>query len=134
MARSSPLRSAVSGVAEHLAHALLDDASVLGDPAVVWAELADAVSGAVGWLLEAIGARTPRAVDGVPLLPAAAGRGGCGGGAVAGRACGRPPGGIAGWRGRGRRGGGVGPDVLRCFSLQYVVRCDTLKGRGFGGG
>lgn len=51
------LRAAVPGSAEHLAHALLDDPAVLGDPVALWAELADG-AGAVGQLLEAIGART----------------------------------------------------------------------------
>jgi hypothetical protein len=70
------LRAEVSGAAEHLAHALLDDPCVLGDPAALWAELADGHGGAdaAGRLLEAVGARTPRAAADVPLAPAAAGR------------------------------------------------------------
>ncbi|MFF6829961.1 hypothetical protein [Streptomyces longwoodensis] len=69
------LRAEVPGAAEHLAHALLDDPCVLGDPAALWHELADGHGGAdaAGRLLEAVGTRTPRAVD-VPLAPAAAGR------------------------------------------------------------
>lgn len=71
------LRAEAPGADGHLAHALLDDPAVLGDPAALWAELAggtDEGAAAVSRLLEAVGGRAPRAVDGVPLPPAAAGR------------------------------------------------------------
>jgi hypothetical protein len=70
------LRAQVPGADGHLAHALLEDPTVLGDPGALWGELAggtDEGAAAVSGLLEAVGGRAPRAVDGV-LLPPAAGR------------------------------------------------------------
>lgn len=66
------LRTATPGVAEHLAHALLADPAILGDPDALWADLAAGPGGAdaASRLLTAIAARTPRA--GGPLPPAAA--------------------------------------------------------------
>ncbi|MFE2424414.1 hypothetical protein [Streptomyces hokutonensis] len=93
------LRAQMPGADGHLANALLDDPAVLGDPAALWAELAggtDEGAAAVSRLLEAIGGRAPRAVDGVPLPPAA----GRVGAAVvlwrAALAAGLPPGALAG--------------------------------------
>ncbi|WP_020684239.1 hypothetical protein [Streptomyces prunicolor] len=64
------LRAAVPGAAEHLAHALLADPALLGEPASWWTELAagtgDGVA-AVSRLLEAIAARTPHTGDDGPL-------------------------------------------------------------------
>ncbi|MEW2259701.1 hypothetical protein [Streptomyces sp. NPDC047869] len=64
------LRAAVPGAAEHLAHALLADPALLGEPAVWWTELAagpgDGVA-EVSRLLEAIAARTPHTGDDGPL-------------------------------------------------------------------
>ncbi|MEU6184022.1 hypothetical protein [Streptomyces coeruleorubidus] len=70
------LRAQVPGTAGHLAHALLDDPTALGDPAALWATLAAGTGGqdAVGRLLEAIAARTPPAGTDGPLPPAAAAR------------------------------------------------------------
>lgn len=68
------LRAQMPGADGHLAHALLDDPTVLGDPAALWTELAggtDEGAAAVSRLLEAVGGRVPRAVDGVPVPPAA---------------------------------------------------------------
>ncbi|MFJ3279011.1 hypothetical protein [Streptomyces halstedii] len=63
----------VPGAAEHLAHALLADPALLGEPAAWWTELAagpgDGVA-AVSRLLEAIAARTPHTGDDGPLPPA----------------------------------------------------------------
>ncbi|MFE5374017.1 hypothetical protein [Streptomyces mirabilis] len=67
------MRAAVPGAAEHLAHALLADPALLGEPAAWWTELAagpgDGVA-AVSRLLEAIAARTPHTGDDGPLPPA----------------------------------------------------------------
>ncbi|MEU9348978.1 hypothetical protein AB0D74_48055 [Streptomyces sp. NPDC048278] len=71
------LRAGLSGAAEHLAHALLDDPALLDQPAALWTELADNAGDgavAVSRLLEAVAARTPRA-DG-PLPPAGQARAG----------------------------------------------------------
>ncbi|MFJ8902960.1 hypothetical protein [Streptomyces sp. NPDC102370] len=67
------LRAAVPGAAEHLAHALLDDPALLGEPAAWWTELAagtDDGAAAVSRLLEAIAARTPHTGTDRPLPPA----------------------------------------------------------------
>ncbi|MEU9737427.1 hypothetical protein [Streptomyces sp. NPDC048002] len=67
------LRAGMPGAAEHLAHALLDDPALLGEPAAWWTELAaDTGEGvaAVSRLLEAIAARTPRTGADGPLPPA----------------------------------------------------------------
>ncbi|MFB6931256.1 hypothetical protein [Streptomyces chartreusis] len=66
--------STASGAAAHTAAALLTDPAFLGDPAAFWAELATGTGGAeaVGLLLAAIAARTPR-TDG-PLPPDATAR------------------------------------------------------------
>ncbi|MEV7889902.1 hypothetical protein ACWD3I_24930 [Streptomyces sp. NPDC002817] len=73
------LRAAVPGAAEHLAHALLDDPALLGEPTTWWTELAagpgDGVA-AVSRLLEAIAARTPRTGADGPLPPAKQARAG----------------------------------------------------------
>ncbi|MFF7764144.1 hypothetical protein [Streptomyces griseorubiginosus] len=65
------LRSAAPGAAEKVAYALLDDPTILGEPMVLWRELAvgDGGVAAVSRLLEAVAARTPRAGS-VALLPA----------------------------------------------------------------
>ncbi|MFJ9380179.1 hypothetical protein [Streptomyces sp. NPDC101455] len=68
------LRAAAPGAAEHLAHTLLADPVLLGEPAAWWTELAtDAGTGtgvaAVSRLLEAVAARTPRAGDEGALPP-----------------------------------------------------------------
>ncbi|MFE4639449.1 hypothetical protein [Streptomyces sp. NPDC056730] len=62
------------GAAAHTAAVLLADPAFLGDPAVLWAELATGSGGAdaAGLLLAAIATRTPR-TDG-PVLPDAAER------------------------------------------------------------
>ena len=68
------LRAGMPGAAEHLAHALLDDPALLGEPAAWWTELAaDTGEGAaaISRLLEAIAARTPRTGADGPLPPAA---------------------------------------------------------------
>nr|AHE39225.1 hypothetical protein pFRL3_448 [Streptomyces sp. FR1] len=67
------LRAGMPGAAEHLAHALLDDPALLGEPAAWWTELAaDTGEGvaAVSRLLGAIAARTPRTGADGPLPPA----------------------------------------------------------------
>ncbi|MFF4205768.1 hypothetical protein ACFYZ8_34535 [Streptomyces sp. NPDC001668] len=67
------LRAGMPGAAEQLAHALLDDPALLGEPATWWAELADGTDDgalAVSRLLEAIAARTPHTGADVPLPPA----------------------------------------------------------------
>ncbi|MGW6958793.1 hypothetical protein [Streptomyces chartreusis] len=58
-----------SGAAAHTAAALLADPAFLGDPAAFWAELATGTGGveAVGLLLAAIAARTPRTDGPLPL-------------------------------------------------------------------
>ncbi len=67
------LRAGMPGAAEHLAHTLLDDPALLGEPAAWWAELADGTgegAAAVSRLLEAIAARTPHTGADGPLPPA----------------------------------------------------------------
>ncbi|MFD9038682.1 hypothetical protein [Streptomyces bottropensis] len=68
------LRADMPGAAEHLAHALLDDPALLGEPAAWWTELAADTgvgAAAISRLLEAIAARTPRTGADGPLPPAA---------------------------------------------------------------
>ncbi|MFE0356447.1 hypothetical protein ACFW2K_38805 [Streptomyces nigra] len=67
------LRAGMPGTAEHLAHTLLDDPALLGEPAAWWTELTGGTSegvAAVSRLLEAIAARTPRTGADGPLPPA----------------------------------------------------------------
>ncbi|MEU6673780.1 hypothetical protein [Streptomyces sp. NPDC046925] len=71
------LRADRPGAAEHLAHALLDDPALLGEPAAWWTELAAGTgegAAAISRLLEAIAARTPHTGADGPLPPAEQGR------------------------------------------------------------
>ncbi|MFI8932372.1 hypothetical protein ACIG3E_32495 [Streptomyces sp. NPDC053474] len=70
------------GAAEHLAHALLDDPGLLGEPTTWWTEVADGTGqgvAAISRLLEAIAARTPHTGADSPLPSAAQVLRSCGG-------------------------------------------------------
>ncbi|MER6787923.1 hypothetical protein ABT330_25420 [Streptomyces sp. NPDC000658] len=68
------LRADVPGTAEQVAHALLNDPALLGDPAAFWTHLAAGTAGvaAACRLLESIANQTPHPVENGPLPPAVA--------------------------------------------------------------